>query len=178
VRIAPAFLRRIVDNESIVDNEPCASDRVELLDNFGSRDLEVERMAKRLLTEFRERRYATRTYADAIATELGVHLLRNYCAPMGAVLRSARVLPVHKLRRVAEFVEDNLPDDLTHGSLDAPALSRSKRRERHARPSAATPGLDLRRPGFIIRIPHMHTVSACRPARALPSFLPSWPSPR
>jgi AraC family transcriptional regulator len=118
VRIAPAFLRRIVDNE------PSASDRVELLDNFGSRDLEIERMAKRLLTECRESRYASRTYADAIATELGVHLLRNYCAPMGAVLRSARVLPVHKLRRVAEFVEDNLPDDLTLERLsDALAMS-------------------------------------------------------
>ncbi|HEY3179582.1 MAG TPA: AraC family transcriptional regulator [Casimicrobiaceae bacterium] len=108
VRMPPSFLQRIIDEE-----RGAAKRRTELLDNFQTRDAHIEQLVKRLLGESMTKAYATKIYAEALATELGVHLLRNYCVTRGSVVEHAHGLPIYKLRRATEFIEENLREDLT-----------------------------------------------------------------
>jgi AraC-like DNA-binding protein len=45
--------------------------------------------------------------------DLSVHLLRNYCVANGAAADHAYGLPIYKLRRATESIEENLREDLT-----------------------------------------------------------------
>ncbi len=108
VRMPPSFLQRIVDDE-----RGAAKRHTGLLDNFQTRDAHIEQLVKRLLGESMTKAFASKTYAEALATELGVHLLRNYCVTNRFVAGHSHGLPIYKLRRATEFIEDNLREDLT-----------------------------------------------------------------
>jgi AraC family transcriptional regulator len=108
IRMPPSFLQRIIDDE-----RGRAKRHTDLLDNFQTRDAHVEQLVKRLLGESMTKAYASKTYAEALATELGVHLLRNYCVTSGSSAEHSHGLPIYKLRRATEFIEDNLREDLT-----------------------------------------------------------------
>ena len=108
VRMPPSFLQRIIDEE-----RSTAKRHTNLLDNFQTRDAHIEQLMKRLLGESMTKAYASKTYAEALATELGVHLLRNYCVTKGSVPDHTHGLPIYKLRRATEFIEENLREDLT-----------------------------------------------------------------
>ena len=108
VRMPPSFLQRIIDQERSV-----ARRHTGLLDNFQTRDAHIEQLVKRLLGESMTKAYASKTYAEALATELCVHLLRNYCVVNGSAADHAQDLPIYKLRRATEFIEENLRDELT-----------------------------------------------------------------
>ena len=107
VRMPPSFLQRIIDEE-----RSSAKRHTDLLDNFQTRDPHIEQLVKRLLGESMTKAYASKAYAEALATELGVHLLRNYCVTNGAA-EHAYGLPIYKLRRATDFIEENLREDLT-----------------------------------------------------------------
>ena len=108
VRMPPSFLQRIIDEEN-----RGTKGHPDLLDNFQTRDAHIEQLVKRLLGESMTKAYASKTYAEALATELGVHLLRNYCVTNGVAADHAYGLPIYKLRRATEFIEENLREDLT-----------------------------------------------------------------
>ena len=108
VRMPPSFLQRIIDEENRGTKR-----HPDLLDNFQTRDAHIEQLVKRLLGESMTKAYASKTYAEALATELGVHLLRNYCVTNGVAADHAYGLPIYKLRRATEFIEENLREDLT-----------------------------------------------------------------
>jgi AraC family transcriptional regulator len=108
VRMSPSFL------QGIHDDERGASKRhPDLLDNFRTRDPHIEQLVKRLLGESVTRVYAGKIDAEALATELSVHLLRNYCVTNGAVAGHGYGLPIYKVRRATDFIEENLREDLT-----------------------------------------------------------------
>lgn len=108
VRMPPSFLQRIIDEENRGTKR-----HPDLLDNFQTRDAHIEQLVKRLLGESMTKAYASKTYAEALATELGVHLLRNYCVTNGVAADHAYGLPIYKLRRATEFINENLREDLT-----------------------------------------------------------------
>ena len=108
VRMPPSFLQRIIDDENGATKR-----HTDLLDNFQTRDAHIEQLVKRLLGESMTKAYASKTYAEALATEIGVHLLRNYCVTRGSVADHPHGMPIYKLRRATEFIEDNLREDLT-----------------------------------------------------------------
>jgi len=119
LRMPPSFLQRIIDEE-----RGGTKRHTDLLDNFQTRDPHIEQLVKRLLGESMTKAYASKTYAEALATELAVHLLRNYCVTNRAVAEHAHGLPIYKLRRATEFIEENLRDDLTLDRLsEALAMS-------------------------------------------------------
>jgi AraC family transcriptional regulator len=107
-RIPPSFLQRIFDDGGSLNRA-----YPELRDSFQTRDPEIERLAKRMLAEAANVAFASRTYFDALATELGINLLRNYCTTRRAATDRTQGMPAYKLRRAAEFIEANLREDLT-----------------------------------------------------------------
>jgi AraC family transcriptional regulator len=108
VRISPWFLQRIIDEE-----HGAAKRHPDLLDNFRTRDPHIEQLVKRLLGESVTKSYASRICAEAVATELAVHCLRNHCVINGAAADHGYGLPIYKVRRATEFIEENLREDLT-----------------------------------------------------------------
>jgi len=95
------------------------ANHVELLLRLGVRDRQIEHIALALRAELEAGCPSGRLYGDALAVALASHLLGKYAAqspnPPGAGL------PPCKLRRVVEYINDNLTEDLTLSELAAVA---------------------------------------------------------
>jgi AraC family transcriptional regulator len=126
LRLAPAFVRGIVAD--LVAN---GASQVQLLDNFGTLDARIEDLARRLVAETRDEALGSRLYAESLATELVVHLLRHYSTPARLDNGTATVLPRYKMRRVTDYIDENLREDLTLGDMSA-TLSMSPYHFAHA----------------------------------------------
>jgi AraC family transcriptional regulator len=125
VRMPPSFMQRIIDEERAGKRPP------QLVDNFRTRDPMIEQVVKRLLGESTIKAYASKACTQALATELAVHLLRNYCVPTRNGAENSHGLPLYKLRRATEFIEENLRGDLTLSRI-AEAVSMSPGHFAHA----------------------------------------------
>ena len=108
VLLAPSLVDEIV--ESVV-LKPATS--IEILDNFGARDSHIEELVRRLVTELRADDLGGGLCAESIATELAVHLIRNYSTATRATTDSFSMFPRYKLQRVTEYIQDNLREELT-----------------------------------------------------------------
>ncbi len=126
LRLAPSFVASIVG-----DLVAGGAAQVQIQDNFGTRDARIEDIALRLLGEARNDALGSRLYAESLAAELVVHLLRNYSAPIRLANGTATLLPPYKMRRVADYVDNNLREDLTLGAMSA-TLSMSPYHFAHA----------------------------------------------
>ena len=106
VRFAPAFLGRVAE-ESGLD-----AGAIELRASLDQRDGAVEHIGLAMLAEMEAGGAGGRVYGDALATALATHLLRNHGAsPQYAADHRGR-LPKGALRRVTDFVGDNLSVDI------------------------------------------------------------------
>ena len=114
LRLAPSFVAKISD-DVVAGN----SGQIELLDNFGTRDVHIEDLARRLVGEIEADAIASRLYAESLAIELVVHLLRHYSTPGKVVNGSSTMLPRYKLQRVTDYINDNLREDLTLSRMSA-----------------------------------------------------------
>jgi AraC family transcriptional regulator len=101
--LAPALIR----NAATVAGE-IRPERVEILDNFGTRDAQIEQLGLSLLAELECEGFGGRLYVESLASALAVHLLRRYSTAGAAVRPTATVLPSFKLRRATEYINDNL----------------------------------------------------------------------
>jgi len=108
LRLAPPLLETIIANR-----EAPRCEKVELLDNFGTRDPHIEGLAMRLLVECTVENVGGRIYVESLANELAVHLLRYYSTLVRPVKDATRKLPQYKLRRAIDYINDNLRGDLT-----------------------------------------------------------------
>ena len=126
LRLAPAFVAGIIGDVVASGSGP-----VELLDNFGARDAHIEELARRLVGEIKGDALAGRLYAESLATELAVHLLRHYSTASKLTNGASSMLPRYKLQRVTDYINDNLREDLTLGKISA-VLSMSPHHFAHA----------------------------------------------
>ena len=101
--LAPALIR---DSAAVAGE--IHPERVEILDNFGTRDSQIEQLGLSLLSELECEGFGGRLYAESLASALAVHLLRRYSTAGAAVRPTATVLPSFKLRRATEYINDNL----------------------------------------------------------------------
>ncbi len=127
--IAPQFL------DELMEQATGHAAHVELLDNFGTRDPQIEALGDSLWNELRGERLGSRMYAHALCMQLGLHLLRNYA---NVSLRDEGPLPMpaHKLRTARNFIEENLAEDLNIEAI-ARAVGMSPYHFAHAFKAAA-----------------------------------------
>ena len=83
-------------------------ERVRILDNFGTRDPQIERLGVSLLAELEGEGSGGSLYAELLAQALAAHLLRRYSTSGVAVRPAATTLPSFKLRRVTDYINENL----------------------------------------------------------------------
>ena len=126
LRIAPCFFDRVIAE---VDRAPPES--VELLDNFGTRDVNLEALARRVLSEIRVEDFASRICVESLASQLVVHLLRHYSTARKIDDAPSRRLPRYKLDRAIEFIDDHLRENPTLEEISQ-ALSMSPYHFAHA----------------------------------------------
>jgi AraC family transcriptional regulator len=103
--ISPVFL------DDLMEQATGQAGHVELLDNFGTRDTQIEALARALCGELRGERLGGRMFAQAACLQLGLHLLRHYAsAPLRG--ESPLRMSAHKLRMARNYIEDELAQDL------------------------------------------------------------------
>jgi len=126
LRLTPSFVTGIIE-----DSVTNGSGPVELLDTFGARDARIEDIARRLVGEIKAEALGGRLYAESLATELVVHLLRHYSTASKLGNGASSMLPRYKLQRVTDYINDNLREELTLGKISA-VLSMSPYHFAHA----------------------------------------------
>ena len=87
-----------------------------LLDNFGTHDQDIAEIAASLRREVQQPEVGSALFAEAAVRQLGVLLLRRYCAPHAGEEATVR-MPAHKLRVARAYVQDHLADDLSVRTL-------------------------------------------------------------
>jgi AraC family transcriptional regulator len=116
MRLDPVFVEDVARG---ADVDP---EGIELVGIMGGRDPEIERIGASLLSEMEGGGLLGDLYADSLATILAVSLLRNHSSlGRGTARKTERApaggLPRAALRRVTDYVEENLSGDLTLAEL-------------------------------------------------------------
>lgn len=126
VMLAPTLVDAIA--KTIV---PERASQIELMDNFGTRDQHIEELVRRLFAELRGNYPGDRLCAESLATELAVHLIRNYSTVSRTAASSYSMFPRYKLQRVTDYIQDNLREELSLEKI-AQTLSMSPYHFAHA----------------------------------------------
>ena len=103
-----------LEPESVADAviDSVNRDRIEIIPQFGTTDLQLLQIAQWLLAELQKKQLAGSLYVDSLTTVLAVHLLRNYCTVEQSIPQYQGGLAQHKLRRAIAFIHEHLDRDL------------------------------------------------------------------
>ncbi|HKY01942.1 MAG TPA: AraC family transcriptional regulator [Burkholderiales bacterium] len=96
-----------------------AGEGVRVLDNFGTRDPQIERIALLLDTELGSRRPGEGVYRDCLGAALSIHLLRRYSTMCAAEQGCEGALAPFKLRRAIEYIDEHLSEPITLSHIAA-----------------------------------------------------------
>jgi AraC family transcriptional regulator len=107
LRLEPEFVARIAEDAGMTPAQ------AEIVNNFGTFDPRLEQIGHLLFEEAQTRGLGGRLYADSLSTALAVHLLRRYSAHGEAIPPPAGGLAEPVLRRILEYINDNLEHDLS-----------------------------------------------------------------
>ncbi|QRN99771.1 helix-turn-helix transcriptional regulator [Archangium violaceum] len=107
VRLSPSLLRRAAEDMGL---DP---DRAGLEPRHQFRDPQIEHIAWALEADRRAGHPGGLLYAESLGLALSVHLLGHYPAPLG----HGRGLSKPQLRRVTEYIEDHLDQNLSLARL-------------------------------------------------------------
>ncbi|MGH9754323.1 MAG: helix-turn-helix domain-containing protein [Blastocatellia bacterium] len=106
IHLAPDFIARQT-------GEFVQTDRVDFVATCGADDPLIYQIGLSLATEVDAGAPAGSIYAESLVNTLVAHLLRHYSPAGERFQHHLGGLPKHKLRRVTEFIEENLERDLT-----------------------------------------------------------------
>lgn len=102
----PSFVEQVA-------NESGMANHLELIRNLGIRDAQIEHIVLALRAELEAGCPSGRIYGDALAIALAARLLGQYAASVPNTQNHSAGLPAYKLRRVIEYINDNLTRNLT-----------------------------------------------------------------
>lgn len=111
IYLEPDFLRRTSEG-SDVDTA-----RITIEAEFGVRDPHILHIGMSLLQELNHASWAGKAYADLLATALVVHLLRKHRGDISSAQHYSGGLPRYKLRRVIDYINDKLGEELRVADL-------------------------------------------------------------
>ncbi len=114
------FLPALPLSQTLVQETGIEPDNVDLHYQGGFRDPLIEQIAREIRDEMTEPAPGGKMLVETLAAALSVHLVRQYSnlAPASISLPSARgALDPQRLRRVTDFIESQLGEDLTIEAL-------------------------------------------------------------
>jgi AraC family transcriptional regulator len=110
--IDPIFLRQVALETNCPD-----PDRVELLSVVKTRDPQIESIVLSIQDEMQQATWGSRLYLDSLATILVIHLVRNYTSYPPKLQEHKGGLAKFKLRRVLEYINTHLEQDIELADL-------------------------------------------------------------
>lgn len=108
--LAPNFVEKIAAENRFTP-------KFDFYDRVSERDPLVQYMAFALLTEYKNENREGNLYADSLVNSLTLHLIKNYSNAKLIAENTNGGLSGYKLRRVKEFIDANLEDDLSLNDL-------------------------------------------------------------
>ncbi len=103
--LEPAFVQQVANESGMSDSE--------LVRHLSIRDPQIEHIAFALKSELDAGCPSGRVYGDGLAVALAARLLRTYSAQVAGSHNSNALMTAYTLRRVTDYIEDNLTKDLT-----------------------------------------------------------------
>jgi AraC family transcriptional regulator len=118
--ILQVYLRQSVYEAAVTEIYGCDSSGAELVPRFAILDPLLEQLAIAITNALRDGAAEDGLYIDTVAQMMAVHLARSHSSRS----RPARILPARplsgwKMRRVIEYIEDNLEGDLSLQAMAA-----------------------------------------------------------
>ncbi|HWF07214.1 MAG TPA: AraC family transcriptional regulator [Bryobacteraceae bacterium] len=118
--ILQVYLRRSIYDAAVSEIYGCDASTAELVPRFAITDPLLEQLAMAIVNALRDGTSEDALYIDAISHMMAAHLAREHSTRS----RPVRVLPVKpiaggKMRRLVEFIEENLENDLSLNTLAA-----------------------------------------------------------
>ena len=95
------------------------SDRIELIPQFATTDLQLFQIAQWLLIELQQQHIGSSLYIESLTTMLMIHLLRNYTTVEQKIPDYTGGLAQYKLRMAIAFIHENLDRDLKLADIAA-----------------------------------------------------------
>lgn len=126
LKLDPEFLQQVAEVECEID-----PGRYEVQEVFGSPDPQLFALGKQLVNNLGIEGEAGVTRAEALATQLAVHLLRRYGAASISALKPIPKLSPRNLQRALDYIDANLREDISLAGV-ARALSMSPGHFAHA----------------------------------------------
>jgi AraC family transcriptional regulator len=102
-----------------VASESIGSDRLEITPQIRIDDSVIEQIGRMLLMEAEAKGSTGRLYADSLATAMAAHLIKRYSNRRQAIKDYTGGLPKYRLKRVIEYINENLEEDISLDSLAA-----------------------------------------------------------
>ncbi len=106
-------------NQTAIENR--FSSNFEFTESYKSEDLLIQHIGLALLAEANSETPAGKLYADSLIQALTLHLLKNYSSSNNTFQNSNGGLSGYKLRRVREFISENLEQDMSLAEISAVA---------------------------------------------------------
>jgi AraC family transcriptional regulator len=113
-RIAAAIHPSLFVNA--LDETACDND-IELIEHWNLMDLHILAVMRAMATDLAEGSPAGRLYGETLGNALAVYLLKRYTVRRRAPVAYRGGLPGYRLRRVLDYIGDNLSDDLSLSEL-------------------------------------------------------------
>lgn len=126
LKLDPAFLQQVAEDECEIDPA-----RYEMQEVFGRPDPQLVTLGKQLVNNLGIEGEAGGMRAEALATQLAVHLLRSYGSASISTLKPIPKLSPRNLQRALDYIDANLREYLSLADV-ARALSMSPGHFAHA----------------------------------------------
>src|SRR5215475_4304739 len=101
LRLSPAYVDKVAAEECGVP-----AGRLEIPDNFGTRDGYIEETATRLLKCLEAECVGSAIYVESLAHQISLHLVKHYASQDVVADNLSTKLSQSKLRRALEYIED------------------------------------------------------------------------
>lgn len=110
--IEPTYLYRLA-----TETECLCPNKIELRPIVCDRDPHIEYIARSFMSEMQSEGLGGRLYGEALATQLGVHLLRNYCTTPLQLKQYNGGLSPSKLQAAIDYIQANLENKISLDTL-------------------------------------------------------------
>jgi AraC family transcriptional regulator len=108
--VDPVHLERITEGK-------LAGGRVEIPERVTFKDLRLENLLKVLYDELRQGGATGRMFGEQVGNAIAILLAKHYSAVTPSLFGSAGRMPMSRLKRVMDYIEANLDDDLQVSTL-------------------------------------------------------------
>jgi AraC family transcriptional regulator len=111
-RLDPASVRRALGH-------PINSDALEIIPKLSARDEQLDHLVRAAEIEMATGPTAGRLFLESLGTALAAHLLTHHATKHVRPRHYGSAMPVHLLRRVIDFIQENLEKNLSLAELSA-----------------------------------------------------------